>query len=270
MSEVREIASVAALREAGGGHPVLRWDVGRSMIAPAYAVGDPDHGAVAWLRQGQSGRLGAALLGASGAVATLLDDPTVRDWLERLGPTRVSVPVEAFPALQERLPVHSPSTWEWMWTRTAVPPLPGEELLVRVGPEHKAELTAFLEAHNPRTFGQPFARPAQLWTGIRDGSGALVAVGCSEANTAGVPHLAGITTAPEHRGRGLGSAVSAWLTREALGRAGVCTLGMYATNATARRVYRRLGYLTAVTWRTSRLGDTGDAPVDGPLPDAAR
>ncbi len=268
MSEVREVATVAALRAAGGGHPVLRWDVGRSMVAPAYAVGDPGEGAVAWLRRGQSGRVGAAFLGPTDAIAALLDDPQVRAWLDDLGSLRVSVPVEASAALGRRLRVHSPSTWEWMWTRAATAPQSGEELLVRVGPEHRGELVAFLEVHNPGTFGRPFARPAQLWTGIRDASGALVAVGCSEPNTAGIPHLAGITTAAEHRGRGLGTAVSAWLTREALGRAGVCTLGMYASNATARRVYRRLGYLTAVTWRTFLLGDPDLDPGQGPRPDA--
>ena len=48
----------------------------------------------------------------------------------------------------------------------------------------------------------------------------------------------------DQRGRGLGAAVTARLTREAITGVGVCTLGMYADNAVARRVYHRLGYAT--------------------------
>ncbi len=253
MSEIRRLTTLKELREAGGLHPVLRWDVGRTLVNPSYAVGEPDEGAVAYVRQGQSGARGATFLGALDAIETLLDDADVRALVTEPDVTRVSAPREAYAAVAARLPVGSPTTWEWMWTRAAPPTQPGEERLVRVGPHHKAELTAFLDEHNPRTFGQPFVRPGQLWVGIRDAAGALIAVGCSEPNTAGVLHLAGITVAPGQRGQGLGTAVSASLTREALVRGGVCTLGMYADNTVARRVYRRLGFFTAITWATGRL-----------------
>ncbi len=257
VSEVRRLANRAELSEAGAHHPVLRWDVGLSLVAPAYAVGEPGEGAVAYRRRGQSGALGSALLGTEPGIEALLDDDEVRAWVTGPDVSRVSIPRNAYPALQGRLPLVEWGTWEWMWTRSAPPPQPAEPLLVRLGPDRKAEVTTFLEEHNPRTFGQPFARPAQLWVGVRDVGGALAAVGSSEANTAGSPHLSGITVAPRHRGQGLGAAVTAYLTREALERAGVCTLGMYADNTVARRIYHRLGYLTAITWTTGGVAGGG-------------
>ncbi len=59
----------------------------------------------------------------------------------------------------------------------------------------------------------------------------------------GVPHLASIATRPDVRGRGYGEAVTSSLTRAALlGGRPVVTLGMYADNAVARRLYQRLGF----------------------------
>jgi len=252
VTEIRRLTTLRALREAGGSHPVLRWDVGPSLLAPSYAVGEPGAGAVAYVRRGQSGAQGGALLGTTDGIALLLEDPDVRELVTHPEVTRVSAPADAYDLVADRLSLSQPSSWEWMWTRTAPAPVPAEELILRLGPDRKADLRTFLDLHNPRTFGQPYERPAQLWVGIQDTSGTLVACGCSEPNSAGVLHLAGITVDPAHRGQGLGSAVTAHLTREALVRGGVCTLGMYADNTTARRVYRRLGYLTAVTWTTGR------------------
>ena len=53
---------------------------------------------------------------------------------------------------------------------------------------------------------------------------------------------------PSHRGRGLGLAMTAHLTRLAVGLDGVCTLGMFADNDVARRLYHGLGYVTAHAW----------------------
>lgn len=78
--------------------------------------------------------------------------------------------------------------------------------------------------------------------GVRDG-GSLVACAASTELVDGVPHLAGIAVHPRRRGEGLGGAVTASVTRAAL-RAGAeaCTLGTYADNEPARRLYARLGY----------------------------
>lgn len=251
MTQVRLLATRRELQQAGDGHPVLRWDVGFDLVAPAYAVGSGEDGAVGYLRKGRGGRLGMAFLGRTEAIEALLADEQVRARAREA--VRLSAPVDAYSLLERELAAGPGTAWEWLWTRMAPPPQPAEELLVRLGPDSKAELVAFLAEHNPDTYGRPFARPAQLWMGVRTRAGGLAAVGCSEANGAGIPHLAGITVAERHRRTGLGAAVTAYLTREALDRAKVCTLGVYADNRAALRAYRRLGYLTGVRWSSGEV-----------------
>ncbi|MBM6399407.1 GNAT family N-acetyltransferase [Phycicoccus sp. MQZ13P-5] len=142
-----------------------------------------------------------------------------------------------------------------MWTRTAPPAVPGEGRVVALHPADRAEATAFLEAHSPRTHGQPFARSGQLWLGVRDDDGSLLACGGSEPSEAGTPTLAGIAVATDRRRSGLGAAVTAALTRRGVEEAGACALGMFADNDSARRVYERLGFTTGMRWR-SRWVDT--------------
>ena len=104
------------------------------------------------------------------------------------------------------------------------------------------EIRGLLDVANPRTDARPFELPDQQWVGARDESGRLVACGVREPNVAGWPALSGITVHPDERGTGLGLAVTAYLTREAVRERGVCTLGMYSDNDVARRVYHGLGY----------------------------
>ncbi|WP_338747842.1 GNAT family N-acetyltransferase [Janibacter alittae] len=143
--------------------------------------------------------------------------------------------------------------WEWMWTTTppAAHPPHGTVELVE---EDRGALQALLDAHNPGTDGQPFARPGQRWVGVRDVDGDLLAVGCCEPERSGTPVLSGITVVPAARGRGLGRMVTADLTRVAIGTHGWCTLGMYSVNDTARRLYHSLGYETGAVWSSGALG----------------
>ncbi|WP_277451735.1 GNAT family N-acetyltransferase [Janibacter sp. DB-40] len=143
--------------------------------------------------------------------------------------------------------------WEWMWT-TRAPAAPAGDGTVELVEEDRADLQALLDAHNPGTDGQPFARPGQRWVGIRDGEGSLLAAGCCEPERSGTPVLSGITVAPTARGRGLGRVVTAELTRGAVDSHGWCTLGMYSVNDTARRLYHSLGYETGAVWSSGALG----------------
>jgi ribosomal protein S18 acetylase RimI-like enzyme len=70
--------------------------------------------------------------------------------------------------------------------------------------------------------------------------------------------LSGIAVEPALRGRGLGRAVTAELTRRAVARHGLCTLGMFSSNTVARRLYRRLGYRTGQAWATRVLADRAE------------
>lgn len=103
----------------------------------------------------------------------------------------------------------------------------------------------------------PSGGPGQQWVGARDGTGRVVACGVLEPNRAGYPILSGITVHPGHRGRGLGLAVTAYLTRAAVATAGVCTLSLYSDNDVARRVYGGLGYGEVHAWSSRHFEATG-------------
>jgi ribosomal protein S18 acetylase RimI-like enzyme len=102
---------------------------------------------------------------------------------------------------------------------------------------------ALLAAAGPRSDVLPGTAGVRGWLGARV-DGELVACGALTRRVAGAGHLASIATLPSSRGRGVGGAVTAALTRWSLRGVGdeVCTLGMYADNEAARRMYRRLGY----------------------------
>ncbi|MFD6755052.1 GNAT family N-acetyltransferase [Micromonospora gifhornensis] len=62
--------------------------------------------------------------------------------------------------------------------------------------------------------------------------------------------LAGLTVDPAFRGRGLGAALTAGMSRALAARHDLLALGVYTANVGALRLYRRLGY-TAVVPLTS-------------------
>ena len=250
------LTRAAELVDATGGHPVAVLDVGAGFVAPAYAVGSPDDGAVAFHRRSDHGVPGSAAVGTASGLATLLDDPTVRAWVTGDGNRHLSVPRGLMPVVAQRLDLGSRGgEWDWLWTRAAPPVVAGEEHVEVLDQTHRAEAEAFLTEHSPRTHGQPFARPGQRWVAVRDPhTGALVAVGSSEPCAAGTPTLAGIAVAADRRGAGWGAAVTAHLTRLAVDETGACTLGMFADNDVARRLYHRLGYTTGMEWTSRWFG----------------
>lgn len=191
----------------------------------------------------------------SDAVRALLLGVRDGGHLERLGVTGVSVPSAHLPVLAGVLPLGPGGDWEWMWTTEPPPPVPGEAAVVALDDTaDAAELAALATGHSPTSEGEPGSGASELWLGVRDpGTGELVAAGAMQRFTPSTPHLAGIVTHLDHRGRGHGAAVTAALTRLALDRAGVCTLGMYASNDVGRRLYHALGYRTAHTWASRTL-----------------
>ena len=255
MSAVRLLHNAAELVDASGGHPVTVLDVGAGFAAPAYAVGSPHDGAVAFHRRSDHGVPGSAALGTASGLATLLDDPAVRAWVTGGGNRHLSVPRGLMPVVAQRLDLGDRGgEWDWMWTRSAPPEVPHEGAVGPMEPADREEMVDFLEVHSPRTHGQPFARPEQHWVGVRDDDGTLVALGCSEPVASGLPTLAGIAVDVRRRGEGWGAAVTAHLTRLAVDEAGACALGMFADNYVARRLYHRLGYTTGMEWTSRWFG----------------
>jgi ribosomal protein S18 acetylase RimI-like enzyme len=156
-------------------------------------------------------------------------------------PRRVSIEAHAADALPGQWQHDHANRWDAMWTDAAPAYAADEE---RVETLHDdAEVDALLDRANPHTHGRPGDPGMRAWVGIRAGP-ELVAVGAlSTVVVSGVAHLRGVSTLPDFRGRGLGTAVSARLTRMGLETMSpVVTLGVYTDNAAAISVYRRLGY----------------------------
>ena len=216
----------------------LRYAVPAVLPAPAYVHA----GAVGVRHPAARGGTALTLLGSAAAVEHWLDATTAQVDLAAL--RFVSVSAAALSVVAPRLDLTRGGNWEWMATHIAPQQLSEERQLVVLGPGDLGEVKALLAVENPRTDADPGKRSNERWVGARDDSGALVACGVREDGPGGYPELAGITVRSDQRGRGLGAAVTALLTREAVTEAGVCTLGMYADNAAARRVYHRLGYVT--------------------------
>lgn len=183
--------------------------------------------------------------------------------LQRTGARSVSVPQGHLSVAQEVLSLGEGGDWEWMWTSTAPPLDPREELVVELDDVgDAAQIEHFSRTNNPRVWTEIGTGKVKRWLGLRDLRGRLIAVGGAEAEASGTPHLAGIVTASDRRREGLGSVISAALTRAAIEDHGACTLGMFSDNDVARRVYHRLGYQTARAW-SSRVLITADQDSSG-------
>lgn len=193
----------------------------------------------------------------SGRVRAALTELRDGGHLARLSSQSVSVVQEHGAVAHEVLDLADGGDWDWMWTATMPPVHPAEARIVVLDDSADAEeLRTFSSTHNPRVWTEIGTGRVRHWLGIRDEEGRLLAVGGAEAESTGAPHLAGIVTHTGHRGEGLGTAVSAALTRWSLDNHGIATLGMFSDNSAARAVYDRLGYRTARAWHSRGLTGT--------------
>lgn len=138
-----------------------------------------------------------------------------------------------------------------------LPVLPGEERVAELPPSAgtDAEIGDFLKVANPSHSAKPGWEAIEVWGVVRDDDGTLLACGAYCRRNGGNGYLASIGTHPSARGRGLGAAVSARLTRRSLtGGDGFCALGLWHPNEPARRIYARLGYRMTHRMKSGRLG----------------
>ena len=147
--------------------------------------------------------------------------------------------------------------WDFLTTRELAPvgaELPiGCELVELDDAADAAQLEAFGRTHNADFEGFPGHGFGVLWLGLRDGGGALLAIGGLHLLATDAPHLSGIVVDRAQRGSGLGRGLTAELTRAAIDRAGVSTLGVYSANAIAIALYHSLGYATHHSFQTRDL-----------------
>jgi GNAT superfamily N-acetyltransferase len=253
-ADVRELGSLDEALDVVGDSAFIRLGLGDLGEGTAYRLG----GAVALPRRTRLRGAGLLVMGAprdAGALVAWV----VSDGLLPEPPVNVTVARSAARAVDAALAdavgwrVGRATEWDWMAATTEPPVVAGESRLVPLDESHEPEIRELLAEVNPHTDARPFEHPGQVWCGARDDAGRLVACGVMQPDIAGHPLLEGISVHPTHRGTGLGLAVTAYLTRLGVREDGVCTLGMYADNDVARRVYLGLGYGDVHEWSSRRL-----------------
>ncbi|MEV0429286.1 GNAT family N-acetyltransferase [Micromonospora sp. NPDC050495] len=235
------LAGREALLAATGHHPYARHALWRDHEARGWRR----DGTVGWLLPPGQGPAGGAVGPAGPALdvlAGLVADGTLHagQWLHlpRATPAEVAA----------RLTVARLDEWDFRWTTAAPPEQAGEDRVVRLTEADHPALDALIDAAFPSTTSRPGDPRIVDWYGIRDGD-RLVAAG-ADRSRGDIGFLAGLTVAADRRGRGLGAALTAGMTRALLGRYDHVALGVYTDNVGAIRLYRRLGF-TGTEPRTS-------------------
>ena len=193
-------------------------------------------GAVAWVGVDAEERTPyLSALGAPAAVAALL-----AELLPQLPPgQRVTLPRGTAAHLPAWVGLDG-TDWDFRWLPAPPPVQPGEDLVTVESDE--AAVKALLTAASPKASAQPGDVAVRRWLGIRDGD-VLLACAADTSSATGVGHMSSIAVDPAARGRGLGRAVTAALSRRLFDDGcDVVTLGMYADNVAGRALYDALGY----------------------------
>ncbi|MEU6078744.1 GNAT family N-acetyltransferase [Micromonospora sp. NPDC047074] len=237
------LAGRDAILAATGHHPYARHSLAPGDRARGWRRGD----AVGWLAPAEHSRPAGAV-GAPAPAVEMFADLVARGtlqpgrWLHlpRLDPTTPP----------GRLAVARHDEWDFHWTTTPPPRQADEERVVRLTEADHPALTALIDESFPSTTSRPGDPTVVDWYGIRDGD-RIVACGADRSRS-DIGFLAGLTVAPDLRGRGLGAALTAGMTRALLARHDTVALGVYTANVGAVRLYRRLGF-TASLARSSVL-----------------
>ncbi|MBO0826338.1 MAG: GNAT family N-acetyltransferase [Streptosporangiales bacterium] len=241
-----EAISRTDLVEASGGDVYAEVALRTGDVDGTVWAGD---GAVLWTRDWH-GRPSVTGVGTPAGVAAVLTH--VADALQDA--IRVSLPRGFADRLAPALSFEPRSEWDWLWTDAAPPALPHEPLVHWLGERDHDDVRALLEEVSPDASARPGDGRSRRWAGIRTGDGRLAACLADTSRAATVGHVSSVATAAEFRRNGYGAALTAWATRAFLaeGRS-PATLGMYSWNDGARRMYHRLGYVTAHSFAAGTL-----------------
>lgn len=134
------------------------------------------------------------------------------------------------------------SDWDWMAIYTPGSTWTPRRMVIDLNTDHDDAISHFLSDASPTASTAPGDPEVITWHGIVDGE-KLLAVGAATRWKSGAAVLASIAVAPEARGQGLGTDITASLTNMLFehGEKRV-SLGMYAANSAARRAYEKVGY----------------------------
>lgn len=201
---------------------------------------------------------------ASQRVAELVDagelDGRLR-WVDLPWGARLDAPVS------DRLRLEPLPGWDWMWTET-VPERPAFAVERLDTEADAAAIAECLAEANPDTWGTPGAADDLGWWGVAEDGRLAGVIGVTarggRADDAVSWHLHGLGVRPAARGRGLGTALVAAVTRTGLeGGADWVSLGVWASNAPAIGIYHGLGYRIGHRRGSYRQLDEPGAPCNG-------
>ncbi|MER6353094.1 GNAT family N-acetyltransferase [Streptomyces sp. NPDC001634] len=217
------------------------------------ASGPDSH--VVWAAQGRPAhvrRHGSALAvaapGLSGrdriAVGGDADDAVrlVRDLLAELGPGyRPFGDAALIETLARRMPGLTPTApFHWMETATFRGHAPGTFGVQWLDAAQEREAAPLFDRWFPQSYAQPGRPGVRRWAGAPGERGPLAVAG-DAWSAAGCGFLAGVVTAPEARGRGLGAAVSGFVVDALVREHGRAALMVDADNTAAVAAYERIG-----------------------------
>jgi ribosomal protein S18 acetylase RimI-like enzyme len=104
------------------------------------------------------------------------------------------------------------------------------------------EVSELMAAEHPSSWAKPGDSGVRRWAGLRDDDGTLQAVAADAWSVPELGFVAGVVTRKRARGRGLATALCAFLTDELVRERGRVALLVETANAPAIRTYQRLGY----------------------------
>jgi GNAT superfamily N-acetyltransferase len=152
------------------------------------------------------------------------------------------------PAAREALRLGAEgSSWDWMWTTRPLEADASRAERLVLGPRTAAEVGDFLSRGHPTASTAPDDGRLIGWWGVRSDRRLVAAVGAIVFAPGVAPHLVSLGVDPAFRGQGLAGVAMAAAVRDCLDvipsvGAPRVSLGLYASNDVARRVYSRLGF----------------------------
>lgn len=226
------VAGRSAILSAYGRDPFLSCFV--SDDAEAIVTDD----AMVWCRQFNGGKVMMAH-GDAGSAAELITE-VVHD----LRPDRVTLPRQIFHRLPDPLRPETVGRWHWFFTLQAPEVQAAEEHCGWFDETDYPVINSLLDSAFPDASSRPTLDDrGHRWFGARDDSGHIVACGTVMVRDNAGPMLGSVAVAGHARRQGLGSAITAWITRQLLheGHPQVA-LGSMAGEHATHRMYQRLGF----------------------------
>lgn len=175
--------------------------------------------------------------------------PDAADLLARLisdgAASEGTVPWAAAAALRQRLTPVEEHRWDFRWTDTA-PEVPGPSAAQSPGwlrPSESGEVQRLLDEAFPTAAVQTGDAAVRRWAGVRSAAdGTLLACAADVTSAADLGFISSICRSRDPSARGLGTAITAWITAEHVRDRGRAALWVDHPNVVARRVYDALGF----------------------------